>query len=72
MPPHYKLKDKEYSQKYFAKYMREYRKKNPQYVKKDSDKRRDMRKKLLNDHKEFKEEIKEYAQSQLRTVQFKI
>jgi len=29
-------------------------------------------KKLLNDHKEFKEEIKEYAQSQLRTVQFKI
>ncbi len=28
--------------------------------------------KLLNDHKEFKEEIKEYAQSQLRTVQFKI
>jgi len=29
-------------------------------------------KKLLSDHKEFKEEIKEYAQSQLRTVQFKI
>ena len=29
-------------------------------------------KKLVNDHKEFKEEIKEYAQSQLRTVQFKI
>lgn len=29
-------------------------------------------KKLLKDHKEFKEEIKEYAQSQLRTVQFKI
>ena len=29
-------------------------------------------KKLLNDHKEFKDEIKEYAQSQLRTVQFKI
>lgn len=29
-------------------------------------------KKLLNEHKEFKEEIKEYAQSQLRTVQFKI
>ena len=29
-------------------------------------------KKLLNDHKEFKEEIREYAQSQLRTVQFKI
>jgi len=29
-------------------------------------------KKLLRDHKEFKEEIKEYAQSQLRTVQFKI
>jgi len=29
-------------------------------------------KKLLQDHKEFKEEIKEYAQSQLRTVQFKI
>jgi len=29
-------------------------------------------KRLLNDHKEFKEEIKEYAQSQLRTVQFKI
>ena len=28
--------------------------------------------KLLNDHKQFKEEIKEYAQSQLRTVQFKI
>ena len=27
---------------------------------------------LLADHKEFKEEIKEYAQSQLRTVQFKI
>ena len=32
----------------------------------------DFIKKLLNDHKEFKEEIKEYAQSQLRTVQFKI
>ena len=29
-------------------------------------------KRLLHDHKEFKEEIKEYAQSQLRTVQFKI
>ena len=29
-------------------------------------------KKLLSDHKEFKEEIKEYAQSQVRTVQFKI
>jgi len=29
-------------------------------------------KKLLNEHKQFKEEIKEYAQSQLRTVQFKI
>ncbi len=29
-------------------------------------------KQLVNDHKEFKEEIKEYAQSQLRTVQFKI
>ena len=29
-------------------------------------------KKLLLDHKEFKEEIKEYAQSQVRTVQFKI
>ena len=29
-------------------------------------------KKLLSDHKEFKEEIQEYAQSQLRTVQFKI
>jgi len=29
-------------------------------------------KKLLNDHKEFKDEIREYAQSQLRTVQFKI
>jgi len=29
-------------------------------------------KKLLSDHKEFKEEIKEYAQSQIRTVQFKI
>ena len=29
-------------------------------------------KRLLSDHKEFKEEIKEYAQSQLRTVQFKI
>jgi len=29
-------------------------------------------KKLLQDHKEFKEEIKEYAQSILRTVQFKI
>jgi len=29
-------------------------------------------KKLVNDHKEFKEEIQEYAQSQLRTVQFKI
>jgi len=29
-------------------------------------------KKLLSDHKEFKKEIKEYAQSQLRTVQFKI
>ena len=29
-------------------------------------------KKLLSDHKEFREEIKEYAQSQLRTVQFKI
>jgi len=29
-------------------------------------------KKLLQDHKEFEEEIKEYAQSQLRTVQFKI
>jgi len=29
-------------------------------------------KKLLNDHKKFREEIKEYAQSQLRTVQFKI
>jgi len=27
---------------------------------------------LLKDHKEFKEEIKEYAQSILRTVQFKI
>jgi len=27
---------------------------------------------LLRDHKEFKEEIKEYTQSQLRTVQFKI
>jgi len=32
----------------------------------------DFIKKLLNDHKEFKDEIKEYAQSQLRTVQFKI
>jgi len=29
-------------------------------------------KKLLSDHKEFKEEIKEYAQSQVRTIQFKI
>ncbi len=29
-------------------------------------------KKLLRDHKEFKDEIKEYAQSQVRTVQFKI
>lgn len=29
-------------------------------------------KKLLNDHKEFKKEIREYAQSQVRTVQFKI
>ncbi len=29
-------------------------------------------KKLLSDHKEFKKEIQEYAQSQLRTVQFKI
>jgi len=29
-------------------------------------------KKILNDHKEFKEEIIEYAQSQVRTVQFKI
>ena len=29
-------------------------------------------KKLVNDHREFKDEIKEYAQSQLRTVQFKI
>jgi hypothetical protein len=29
-------------------------------------------KKILNDHKEFKEEIKEYCQSQLRMVQFKI
>jgi len=29
-------------------------------------------KKLLSDHKEFKDEIKEYAQSQVRTVQFKI
>jgi len=29
-------------------------------------------KKLLTDHKEFKDEIREYAQSQLRTVQFKI
>ena len=29
-------------------------------------------KKLLSDQKEFKEEIKEYAQSQVRTVQFKI
>jgi len=29
-------------------------------------------KKLLSDHKEFKGEIKEYAQSQVRTVQFKI
>jgi len=48
MPPHFKLKDTEYSQKYFAKYMREYRKKNPQYVKKDSDKRRDFRIKLLD------------------------
>ena len=27
---------------------------------------------LLRDHSEFKEEIKEYAQSQVRTVQFKI
>jgi len=33
---------------------------------------REFIKKLLSDHKEFKEEIKEYAQSQLRTVQFKI
>jgi len=29
-------------------------------------------KKLLSDHKEFKDEIKEYAQSQVRTVKFKI
>ena len=29
-------------------------------------------KSLLKDHEEFKEEIKEYVQSQLRTVQFKI
>ena len=29
-------------------------------------------KKLMRDHKEFKNEIIEYAQSQLRTVQFKI
>jgi len=29
-------------------------------------------KKLLSDHKEFKYEIKEYAQSQVRTIQFKI
>lgn len=29
-------------------------------------------KRLLNDHKEFKKEIREYAQSQVRTVQFKV
>jgi hypothetical protein len=29
-------------------------------------------KKLLSDHKEFKEEIKEYSQSQVRVVRFKI
>lgn len=29
-------------------------------------------KKLLSEHKEFKKEIREYAQSQVRTVQFKI
>jgi len=29
-------------------------------------------KRLLYEHREFREEIKEYAQSQLRTVQFKI
>jgi len=28
--------------------------------------------KVLQDHKEFKDEIKEYAQSQVRTVQYKI
>lgn len=29
-------------------------------------------KKLLDEHKEFKEQIKEFAQSQVRTIQFKI
>ncbi len=49
MPPHYKLKEElEYSQKYFAKYMREYRQKNPQYLEKDLERRKNLRKKLLD------------------------